>query len=173
MRVSPKQPKSVRFAEAVAGALAAFLPPRVLRHVYRLGHGVMWIVWWFTRPYGTGAKVAVFRGGGEVLLVRHTYGRRHWDFPGGTAGEGEAPVDTAERELREETGLHGALRALGEVSLLGGPRSATVHGFAVDVDAGTEPVVDAAEIAEARWFPVDRLPPRLAAGCQELLRRAT
>ncbi|MBV9416653.1 MAG: NUDIX domain-containing protein, partial [Solirubrobacterales bacterium] len=40
----------------------------------------------------------------EVLLVRHTYGRRSWDLPGGTVRRRELPVDAARREMQEELG---------------------------------------------------------------------
>ena len=39
----------------------------------------------------------------EVLLVQHHKG--HWSMPKGHPEEGETPVDTAKRELFEETGL--------------------------------------------------------------------
>lgn len=39
----------------------------------------------------------------QVLLVKHHAG--HWAFPKGHADRGESPQQTAERELREETGL--------------------------------------------------------------------
>jgi 8-oxo-dGTP diphosphatase len=42
---------------------------------------------------------------GGILLVRHTYGRRNWDLPGGGIEHGESPVDGTVREVREETGL--------------------------------------------------------------------
>lgn len=42
-------------------------------------------------------------GGWQILLIRHHAG--HWTFPKGHADRGESPQQTAERELREETGL--------------------------------------------------------------------
>lgn len=39
----------------------------------------------------------------EVLLIQHVQG--HWTFPKGHAEEGESALQTAERELLEETGL--------------------------------------------------------------------
>ena len=38
-----------------------------------------------------------------VLLIQHHSG--HWSFPKGHPEEGELPLQSAERELREETGL--------------------------------------------------------------------
>lgn len=39
----------------------------------------------------------------HFLLVQHNAG--HWGFPKGHAEKGEAPPETARRELREETGV--------------------------------------------------------------------
>ena len=52
-----------------------------------------------------GAAAVILNAQGEVLLVRHTYGKCNWEIPGGGAEAGESPVDTAIREVREETGL--------------------------------------------------------------------
>lgn len=41
--------------------------------------------------------------GWQVLLVKHQTG--HWAFPKGHPNPGEMPLETAERELFEETGL--------------------------------------------------------------------
>lgn len=40
----------------------------------------------------------------EVLLIRHKGG--HWSFPKGHAQDKETPVESASRELKEETGLN-------------------------------------------------------------------
>lgn len=47
--------------------------------------------------------VRVVAGRREFLLVQHVAG--HWSFPKGHAEKGESPMETALRELREETGL--------------------------------------------------------------------
>ena len=43
-----------------------------------------------------------------MLLVRHTYGPRAWDLPGGAIKRGEPPIDAARREMDEELGLDDA-----------------------------------------------------------------
>ena len=54
----------------------------------------------------------------RVLLVRHTYGSRGWDLPGGSMKRGEAPVNAARREMHEELGVTiDDWRSLGLVSL--------------------------------------------------------
>ncbi len=41
----------------------------------------------------------------RFLLVWETWGEGHWNFPKGHAEDGETPIQTALRELKEETGL--------------------------------------------------------------------
>lgn len=45
-----------------------------------------------------------FHGNAEVLIVKHTKGN-HWSFPKGHMEEDETEVQTALREVKEETGL--------------------------------------------------------------------
>lgn len=52
-----------------------------------------------------GAAAVILNDAGHVLLVRHTYGRLNWELPGGYAEAAESIVETAIREVREETGL--------------------------------------------------------------------
>jgi bis(5'-nucleosidyl)-tetraphosphatase len=40
----------------------------------------------------------------KVLLILHK-GGRHWAFPKGRSNPGETPLESAKRELKEETGL--------------------------------------------------------------------
>lgn len=58
---------------------------------------------------GSVAVVAVDREGRVVLVRQHRQAARATllELPAGTLEPGEAPLETARRELREETGLHG------------------------------------------------------------------
>ena len=52
-----------------------------------------------------GAAAIIFNDEGHVLLVKQSYGALNWELPGGGAERGESVVETALREVREETGL--------------------------------------------------------------------
>ena len=45
-----------------------------------------------------------FHGNIELLLIKHANGG-HWSFPKGHVEAGETEVETAIREIREETGI--------------------------------------------------------------------
>jgi 8-oxo-dGTP diphosphatase len=49
-----------------------------------------------------GVFASLFDSAGRVLLVRHTYGSRHWSTPGGRVEPGESPLTALVREVTEE-----------------------------------------------------------------------
>jgi ADP-ribose pyrophosphatase YjhB (NUDIX family) len=105
-----------------------------------------------------GVKLLVENGAGEVLLVRNAYGKHwQWVLPGGGLGWGERTAAAAERELREETGCRakGLRQFATYVSGLEGRRDTIDLFRASTVDA---PQADRREIAEAKFFALDRLP---------------
>jgi 8-oxo-dGTP diphosphatase len=59
-----------------------------------------------------GAAAVIANDAGAVLLVRHSYGRLNWELPGGASEPGESIVETALREVREETGLRAVAERL-------------------------------------------------------------
>jgi 8-oxo-dGTP pyrophosphatase MutT (NUDIX family) len=107
-----------------------------------------------------GAACAIFDDRGHVLLVHHTYGHLNWELPGGLGEEGEAPDETALRELREETGLRAELERLTGVYLEAnhdfGPMLHFV--FRSRWHDRLDPVVSSPEISELRYWPLDDLP---------------
>ena len=52
-----------------------------------------------------GAAAILLNHEGHVLLVKQSYGHLNWELPGGGAEWGESIVETALREVREETGV--------------------------------------------------------------------
>jgi len=133
----------------------------VLSRTYRAAFPVMRVVWFVTRPAVDGAKCVVWDDD-HLLLVRHTYGnRKEWLLPGGTVRRGEPPIDTARREIREETGLViERWRPLGAVHAKVDNRRNAIHCFAARLapGAGRELRLDRSEILDAGWFRLAALP---------------
>jgi 8-oxo-dGTP pyrophosphatase MutT (NUDIX family) len=130
----------------------------VLRTIYRAGYPFAHAYWRVARPKKHGVKCVVERGR-QILLVRHTYGGGdRWELPGGGVKRGEEPKDAVRREAREELGIDTAdWRFLGDLfERIDGKRD-RLWCFATEVD-DVDLVLDAAEIAEARWFDRRRLP---------------
>ena len=107
---------------------------------------------------GLGSAAAIFAGQGDVLLVRHTYGRTNWELPGGIAESNESPMQTAIREVREETGLDVVATCL--TGYYYEPAEDLVHFVFLCERRGvdTHPVPNCAEISECGWWPLDDLP---------------
>jgi len=109
----------------------------------------------------------------RVLLVRHTYGPRTWELPGGAIKRRERPEDAARREIEEELGIRiESFTALGPVSGRAHRRRDTVHCFQAEIDA-TQLTVDPVEIAEIRWFNRDDLPNNTGRYVRPILARLT
>ncbi|MBV1908276.1 MAG: NUDIX hydrolase [Kangiellaceae bacterium] len=73
----------------------------------RTGYQLAYLGWRVFRRFFVkstqGAQVAVWKGD-QVLLVKASY-RHQYSFPGGYIDKGETPIQCAQRELQEETGL--------------------------------------------------------------------
>ena len=89
---------------------------------------------------------------GHVLLA-HATDTSHWDIPKGQGDEGEAPIDSALRELREETGIVLMPERLVELGRFAYRRDKDLHLFAVRVEEGE---VDPARCECTSMFPSRR-----------------
>ena len=132
------------------------LPSPVRRTVVRLGAG----------KYIVGA-VALVRdanatGAGRLLLLRQPPGVG-WSLPAGLLQRGERPIEGCARELHEESGL-----LLSVDQLTPATPNAVIHHrgrwvdtvFEAEVPADEVQLkVDGAEVYEARFHPIDNLPP--------------
>jgi 8-oxo-dGTP pyrophosphatase MutT (NUDIX family) len=125
---------------------------------YRFASAVITLDWRVRPSTGRGVKMLVEREDGALLLVRHTYGNRHWTMPGGRMRSGEEPIETATRELEEELGL-----LAGEISLLGSyPLRIHRRRERVSVVRCSKPIGEIhprpIEIQEAQWFGRSQIP---------------
>lgn len=109
---------------------------------------------------------ALVRRGARILLVASRYPNHAqplWNLPGGRQQHGELLGEAVLRELREETGLHGAVRELCYVSeSYDGGTHFTNFTFAVDADG--EPAVPHAEgdhVIGAEWVNLADLEARI------------
>jgi len=120
------------------------------------------VLWFFWRPAKQGVKCLVTVDD-RILLVRHTYGRRSWDLPGGSIKRGETPSETVRREMDEEIGLGDANWVkFGELQATIDHRRDTIHCFRVEVTDVPPLRLDLGELAKADWFPSADLPADLS-----------
>lgn len=108
--------------------------------------------------HGRGVKLVLSDYSGRILLVRHTYGSRHWTFPGGGVHSDETPLHAALREAGEELGT-----VPDQVELLGShPVQSMRRREVISVFLGyTEGVLltpSQIELDSIGWFPTSDLP---------------
>jgi 8-oxo-dGTP diphosphatase len=110
--------------------------------------------WWRGRRMGAAAVIRDREG--RVLLVRHAYGRLNWELPGGASEPGETIVETAVREVREETGLDVVAEGMTGV-YYDGERDAHHFVFLCTVTSG-EAAPSSGEISACAYWPREDLP---------------
>ena len=102
------------------------------------------------------ALVWIVRPGPEVLLLRRPERRGGGEHPvTGKAHEGEKPLECAEREAFEETGLRGDLEPLHLVHRYRAKRGDfEEHAFLLKVSRRAEPALSTEHVS-FRWVPPD------------------
>jgi len=105
------------------------------------------------------SRVVVKNKQGEVLLVKSWVGTQAWELPGGAPRRGETPSETAQRELKEEVGIHLPLASFRHRTTLYGGYEAAI--FSVTTEK--TPAVNRLEIVEAQWVSPEKLPPDASA----------
>lgn len=115
------------------------------------------VYWRLFKPETYGVRILLRnRENGNILLVRHVYGRRELWFPpgGGYRPDTEAAADAIRRETWEEVGLEAEdIVLIGEAQDNDYGNLDTVHYFSGFVNQTQ--VTPSAEIADFRWVALE------------------
>jgi 8-oxo-dGTP diphosphatase len=131
--------------------------------IYRLAIWLRSGVWRLRQPTLIGVRALIVRDG-AVLLIRHRSGKLPWALPGGGVERNERLAEAARREAHEETGALVRIELLlGVYDRIGERISNHVVVF-VCTPLGEPHPPRSLEIAEARFFPFDRMPAGTEAG---------
>jgi 8-oxo-dGTP pyrophosphatase MutT (NUDIX family) len=148
--------------------MAAELPVPVRRMGYRAAYAGLRIYWLVRHPGTSGVKCAL-TDGEKILLVRHSYGPRAWDLPGGALHSGELPVVAARREMEEELGITiEDFLDMGEMVIRESHRDDHVYYFRAELSAPPM-TIDRGELVSARWFDRRELPKELGRYARKII----
>lgn len=129
----------------------------LLRPGYKVAAQIRRVYWFVFRPRTRGVK-CVIEHDGRWLMIRNSYGRGHWTFPGGKVDRGEEPRIAAMREVREEVGIGlDDVVPIGDYYTTREHKRDTVYCFVARV-ASPVHTIDEGEIAEAEWITFADLP---------------
>ena len=98
-----------------------------------------------------------YHGNTEILLIRHI-NSGHWSFPKGHVEGDETEIETAKREILEETGIEVNLDPTFRETVTYSPRKDTVKVvvYFVAKAKNTVFVPQEDEISEIKWVEIDR-----------------
>ena len=147
------------------------IPVALRRQAYRVAHRLLRAWWFVRRPDHHGVK-CVLIDRERVLLVRHTYGDRRWDLPGGSVHRSEVAHEAASREMEEELGIRVEhWHHLCDLLTFSYSCHDTLHCFQAELD---DPALtlNEAELYTARWFPERKLPTEVTRHVQSILARS-
>jgi 8-oxo-dGTP pyrophosphatase MutT (NUDIX family) len=145
-------------------------PIEALWHrAYRLAFRLQRLYWWLFRPKIEGAYVAVWLGD-RLLMIENSY-RKRLSLPAGGLARGEAPVEAALRELREEVGIRARpeqLHFVAEIVSKVGYAEDHAHFYELLCDETPAFVIDRHEVV---WADFMRPEEALEAGVVDVLRQ--
>jgi ADP-ribose pyrophosphatase YjhB (NUDIX family) len=120
-------------------------------------------------------RVIVVNESGKILLVKNVLSlRNEWTLPGGGVARGESYAETAQRELREETGILASLDSFELIATLEPANSGLQYVAPIlktECRSLSLPATlyNTREIADAGWFDPEKLPEDTAVLVQKAL----
>ena len=91
----------------------------------------------------------------EVLLIHHNAG--HWDFPKGHVEDGETEIQTAMREVKEETNLDVEVNEKYRYTTKYSPKEdvikEVIYFLAKNINNNKQAQLE--EVSEVKWFKLD------------------
>jgi 8-oxo-dGTP pyrophosphatase MutT (NUDIX family) len=115
-------------------------------------------LWWLWRRNRRGVQV-IIQHGGEILLVKHSYGSDVWAFPGGGIKIEETPAEAAKREIMEELRLTlPDVHFVGDFAPLGPHSRGRIWVFTAYVTQQRISLSQSYELKDAQWFSLHHLP---------------
>ncbi len=120
---------------------------------------------------GIGVMIQNEKGEALLGLRRGSHGAGEWSFPGGHLEFGEKIFETAEREVKEETGLDiGEFELISVADEMRYIKSDGKHYLNIGIKGkynGGEPrVIEPDKCKEWRWVSLDNLPENLFEGTE-------
>lgn len=98
----------------------------------------------------------VINDNNEVLLVYHNAG--HWDFPKGHVERGETEIQTAKREVKEETNIDVEINEKFRYTTKYSPKEdvmkEVIYFLAKDISDNKEAQLE--EVSEVKWFEFNK-----------------
>ena len=98
---------------------------------------------------------------GKVLLVKHNAG--HWDFPKGHVEEGETEIETAIREVKEETNIDIKIekenRYISEYSPKEDVMKTVIYFLGEKIGGEDKPQIE--EVSDVEWVDVNKAVERI------------
>ena len=98
-----------------------------------------------------------YHGNTEILLIKHV-NSGHWSFPKGHVEGDETEVETAKREILEETGIEVNLDPTFRETVSYSPKKDTqkIVVYFIAKAKNTDYIPQEDEIAEIKWVEIDR-----------------
>ncbi len=132
-----------------------------MRLIYKILYPAYQLYCFIFRPKTFGVT-CIIECKGEILMIRNSYGKNTWTFPGGGIKKNETSEEAAKREVLEEVGIRiKNVQQIGEFKSELEYKKDTVFCFSAKVNDKNF-VIQESEISEAKWFSGENIPKNIS-----------